>query len=136
MGLRGGYTLPQSFYIGGAFDYFFGTSDSTSAFGFTSEVKSHLWMLGGEFGYDLGLSPVIVVRPYLGIGYAAATAKVCITAPGEPSSCATGNGHDAFFELGGSFNYFNGRFFFGGDARFFHADDNAFVLGAHIGVMF
>jgi hypothetical protein len=141
LGLRGGYTLPQSFYVGGVFDYFFGSTQNQSyalPYGVqvSTEIKNHLWLLGGEFGYDIGLTPSIVVRPYVGIGYASGYVKSCVSMTGTPTTCMSGSGDDAFFELGGSFNYFNGRFFFGGDARFFHAGDDALVLGAHIGVMF
>lgn len=141
LGLRGGYTLPQSFYVGGVFDYFFGSTQTDTVpmpYGITAslEKKNHLWLLGGEFGYDVGLAPSIVVRPYVGLGYTSAYGKACTTVTGTPTTCRSSTDNNAFFELGGSFNYFNGRFFFGGDARFFHASIDALVLGLHIGVMF
>jgi hypothetical protein len=136
VGLRGGYTIPSSIYFGGVFDYFFGSTDTTSALGASIETKTHLWLLGGEVGYDLGLTPDMVIRPFVGVGYAAGSARVCTSVTGLPTVCGSGDNHDPFFELGGSFNWFNGRFMLGGDARFLQADEGAVILGGHIGVQF
>ncbi len=136
VGVRGGYTMPTSIYVGGVFDYFFGSTNTVSALGSTVETKTSLWLLGGEIGYDLGLTPQIVLRPIAGIGFASGSAKVCASSTGVPEQCASSTASDPFFELGGSFNWFNGRFMLGGDARLLYVEEGALVLGGHVGVQF
>jgi len=133
LGVRGGYTLPMNLYIGGTFVYHLGKSEST-AFG---DVSTHLYYLGAEGGYDINVTPVIV-RPYLGLGVATATATI----PGGsfggvtfPSTSAS----DSRFALwpGGSVLYPLGNAFVGGDARFLIVSDfNAFSLFATGGWQF
>src|SRR5512142_2690600 len=79
VGLRGGYTLPASIYFGGVFDYFFGSTTTVNLPGASGEVKSKFWLLGAEVGYDLGLTPSIVIRPIAGVGYAHGSVNTCTT---------------------------------------------------------
>ncbi|MEY4548820.1 MAG: hypothetical protein RL685_5015 [Pseudomonadota bacterium] len=65
LGLRLGVTVPGSLYLGGAFDYFFGESDTV----LNQDVSASLLQLMGRVGYDLGLGP-LTLRPQLGFGYA------------------------------------------------------------------
>lgn len=67
LGARGGYTLSQKIYIGGAFVYHFGQSQDTPL----GSVSEHLFYLGPEGGYDLVIPavPQLLIRPYLGLGY-------------------------------------------------------------------
>lgn len=137
VGLRGGYTMPSSIYLGGVFDYFFGSTDEKVVPGAGSlETKARFWSLGAEIGYDLGIAPSIVIRPIAGIGFARGSTESCTTFPDETKVCTSGSDNNPFFELGGSFNWFNGRFMLGGDARFLQANSGALILGGHIGVKF
>jgi hypothetical protein len=64
IGVRGGVTLPVlPLYIGGTFMYHLGTT--------VGEIKTNVFYLGPEVGYELSLGPA-TIRPYLGVGYASA----------------------------------------------------------------
>jgi hypothetical protein len=71
LGVRAGYTLPAHVYLGGTFMYHLGESSSVD--GITA--SAHLFYFGAEGGYEIAAGPVIV-RPYIGIGLAVATASV------------------------------------------------------------
>lgn len=65
IGVRAGLTLPlTALYVGGLFLYHTGESVDVTG----GKLSSSSFMLGGEVGYELGLTPLIV-RPSLGIGY-------------------------------------------------------------------
>lgn len=68
LGVRGGYTLPQKIYIGGSFVYHFGETETE----IDASVSEHMFYLGPEGGYDFAIPgvPQLLVRPYLGLGYA------------------------------------------------------------------
>jgi hypothetical protein len=68
LGVRGGYTLPQKIYVGGSFVYHFGESETDV--GVT--LNEHMFYLGPEGGYDFVIAsvPQLLIRPYLGLGYA------------------------------------------------------------------
>jgi hypothetical protein len=137
LGVKGGYTLDSSIYVGGAFDYYFGESQDLPGGG---SVKAHVWTLQGEVGYDLGVAPNIVVRPKGGIGLTSLGGKVC------------GNGGDVC--LSDSKGYFSiapgvqgiyslDSFYLTADARFnivFGTEDNqsagGFLLGIGAGKAF
>jgi hypothetical protein len=67
LGARGGYTLAQKIYVGGAFLYHFGSSQTEA----DVSVSEHLFYLGAEGGYDLVIPsvPDLLIRPYLGLGF-------------------------------------------------------------------
>jgi hypothetical protein len=67
LGARGGYTLAQKIYVGGAFVYHFGSSETAA----NVTVGAHLFYLGAEGGYDLVIAsvPQLLIRPYLGLGF-------------------------------------------------------------------
>src|SRR4051812_35736486 len=118
LGVRGGYTLPMNLYLGGTFVYHLGKSES-SAFG---DISTHLYYFGVEGGYDLSVAPV-VIRPYLGLGAATASATV----PGGnfggvsvPSYSASDT--KIAFWPGATVLYPIGSAFVGGDARFLVVD--------------
>jgi hypothetical protein len=56
-GFRGGYTFPFHLYIGGDLTLYAG-SGGTAVFG-----------LAPEAGYDIGVTPRFVIRPYGGLGF-------------------------------------------------------------------
>jgi hypothetical protein len=127
IGARVGITLPVApVYLGGTFIYHIGKTDPT-AFG---DVTRRLFYFGAEGGYDSGLGP-LVIRPYLGLGYASPNESH----PGGSSSnskFAIWPGVTALVALAG--------FFVGADARYVIITDsdsfNAFSLFATAGLMF
>jgi hypothetical protein len=54
--------LPAAIYLGGNFEYFFG--DSVEGGGL--KIKSNIWQLSAEGGYDIGLGENFVIRPKVG----------------------------------------------------------------------
>ncbi len=114
-GARGGYTLPQGVYIGGVADYFLG------------EESAHFFDFGAEGGFDFAVSPMMMVRPFAGLGIA--SVRVCVADVCESDSAT-------FIELGGIFNYFTETLFYGGELRIISADDSAIVIGGHVGFTF
>jgi hypothetical protein len=133
IGARAGFTLPITpIYLGGTFMYHFGKTEND----FTVKVL----YLGPEAGYEGGLGP-LVVRPYLGLGYASVTASTpAITVLGasfsasdtSSSKLAFWPGVTALFSLGGAF--------VGADARYVIITDsdsfNAFSIFATAGLSF
>jgi hypothetical protein len=74
LGARVGYTLPMKLYLGASFIYHFGSTPTETVGGTSFPVSVSLFYLGPEVGYDIVVGPV-VVRPYLGLGYARANAE-------------------------------------------------------------
>ena len=124
LGARVGYTLPaMPFYVGGTFVYHLGTSESTPV----GDVSAHLYYFGAEGGYSISAGPVII-RPYLGLGAATATASL----PG-------GSASDTKFAAwpGGALLFPLGSAFVGGDVRFLLvSNSNAFGAFATGGLHF
>lgn len=77
-GVEAGYTFENHIYVGAAFDYFFGQTESV--LGFEANVRS--WTLAAEGGYDVALSDSVVLRPKLGLGAHVVTADACIIGSG------------------------------------------------------
>ncbi|MDX2051649.1 MAG: hypothetical protein SFV15_04600 [Polyangiaceae bacterium] len=79
LGLRAGVTLPQSIYLGGIFEYYFGGSDERSN-GFFESIRSsaNFVLLQAEPGYDFAFSEDLVLRPQLNLGFAYAQREDCI----------------------------------------------------------
>jgi hypothetical protein len=73
LGLDGGYTLPNAVYVGGNFEYFFGESLEIGEV----ESSGNLWQLTAEGGYDIGIGPIFVLRPKVGMGVAGVSAETC-----------------------------------------------------------
>src|SRR3954470_14749046 len=73
LGLDGGYTLPNAVYLGGNIEYFFGDSVGDDINGATINI----WQLSAEGGYDIGLGPIFVLRPKVGLGLANTHEKLC-----------------------------------------------------------
>jgi hypothetical protein len=100
-------------------------------------VSEHLFYVGAEGGYDFYVEPVII-RPYLGLGVASASASI----PGGtvdgftvPSTSASSSKFAAW--PGATVLYPVNQFFVGGDARFLIVSDfNAFSLFATGGMQF
>jgi hypothetical protein len=73
LGLDAGITLPNAVYVGGNFEYFFGETLEVADI----ETSGNLWQLTGEGGYDIGLGPIFVLRPKVGVGVAGVNAETC-----------------------------------------------------------
>ena len=126
LGARGGYTLPMNVYVGGTFIYHLGKSDGP--------VSAHFYYFGVEGGYDLAAGPVIV-RPYLGLGDATATATVDFSSIGLGKQTVSTSNFAAW--PGATVLYPLGNVLLGGDARFLIvSNDNAFSLFATAGYQF
>lgn len=128
-GARLGYTLPMNVYLGGTFLYHFGKSEG--------DFSEHLYYFGVEGGYDIYANPV-VIRPYLGLGAATATASSpAINFNGQ--SIGGGSVSDTKFGVwpGVTALYPIQNFFVGADARFLIVSDfNTFSLFATGGMQF
>ncbi len=73
LGAELGYTLPNAVYVGGNFDYFFGEEEELG----DASYQSNIWQLMAEGGYDIGVAPVFVIRPKLGVGFATINSESC-----------------------------------------------------------
>ena len=78
LGLNVGYTLPNAIYLGGNFEYFFGGTADVGSF----RLKSNIWQLSAEGGYDIGLGENFVIRPKVGVGVAGSKASIEGCLPG------------------------------------------------------
>jgi hypothetical protein len=135
LGLKAGYTLPMDLYVGGMFDYFLGEHEESTVNGFHSEYTFSFWLLAPEVGYDFGIVPSLMVRPFGGIGLAAVNGESCTQGPGV-NICNDFSDSDVGLLLGGLISYSVGPVFFGGELRFLLYDDEAVILGVHVGGAF
>jgi hypothetical protein len=136
LGLRGGYTLPMSVYVGGTFVYQIGGT-------LAGDVKVSLMYFGAEGGYDIAAGP-LVVRPVLGLGLA----SVSSSTPGYTVGAVSYAGIDdtqTKFSLwpGVTVLYPIGNLYVGGDLRYnlilgYDADEkpNAFGIFVNFGMTF
>lgn len=129
VGLKAGYTLPNRLYFGGVGNYHIG--NQTEALGNT--ISNHVWYLGPEAGYDVGVGPVIV-RPALGLGFAFRSQSA-----NGPGLSNAGNQTDTrlYIAPGASVIAPIGNFFVGGDARIMFTTEETnlglyAVGGAHL----
>ena len=76
LGASVGYTLPIiPIYVGGNFDYFFGSTLEAAGL----KMKGNVWQLMAEGGYDVGVGDNLVIRPKLGLGPAGMSVETCGT---------------------------------------------------------
>lgn len=139
IGIRGGYTLPQGIYIGGIADYWFGKSETQSVPGTTFQVSAsaHAWDLFATGGYDFGITPAIVLRPYAGLGLIYSWGHACFPDPlSGNQTCADASDSSAAGLLGGQGLMSFGRFNLGGDLRLMIADETAAILTVQAGTIF
>ena len=102
VGARMGYTAPFNLYIGGVFDYYFGSSTEVSVADIASlELSASSWNVAGEIGYDLELFENFTIRPLIGLGYyelsgsldaSNSLANLSLTLDGDVSSFAISPG--------------------------------------------
>jgi len=120
LGAGGGYTLRQGIYIGGIADYWFGTSQTVTPIpGAEMSATAHGFDLFAVGGYDFGMTPKLVLRPYAGIGVFFASGEACTTTPTSPTeTCVSTSGSKGAGTLGGQVLYDVGSLFVGGGLRF------------------
>ncbi len=135
VGVRGGYTLDMGVYLGAGFDYWFGEKEEQAVpppVGGTISAEAHGWDLMGEVGYDIGVAPTIVIRPFGGLGVFHAEGEICSPFFG----CQEISDSEAAFEFGGL-----AVFGFDGlnvvpELRVLIADEAAVLFGGSIGADF
>ncbi len=112
LGLDVGYTLPNAIYLGGSFEYFFGSSYASPLL----KVTANIWQLSAEGGYDIGLGQNFVIRSKIGFGVAGFNAKT----EGCPADSCTGSSSmtKAAIAPGATFMLFTSRLSFAVDARY------------------
>lgn len=120
LGAKAGYTLTNRIYLGGMFDYHFGTSESFA----NNTIRNQTWYFGPEAGYDIGVGPVLL-RPVVGLGLmfhnGSLSGTEVASIPGaEQSTTAT----RVYVAPGVGAVYPIGNFFVGGDARYMITTDN------------
>jgi hypothetical protein len=135
LGVKAGYTLPMDLYVGGSFDYFFGDSEESTIGGVHNEWSYSAWLLTPEVGYDFGIIPQLMVRPFGGIGLVRVNVDACWSRDNQ-NFCEDRSDSDVGLVLGGIISYSVGPVFFGGELRFLIYDDEAVVLGLHAGGAF
>lgn len=95
-GIAAGYTLSQSIYVGGSFDYFQGERYYYlgDAFVYQNGVRRESPEVGGNYyqmlaqlGYDMALSRRWVLRPKVGVGAATLDVDECLTDVGNDINC-------------------------------------------------
>lgn len=113
LGVDLGYTLGPGVYLGGEFNYFLGGSKTDTGI----ETSWNVMQYGVEVGYDLGVSPELVVRPKAGIGMGRVKGEVSGEVVGlSIDSSYTESG--LFIPLGAGVLYSMGSWFLGGDLRY------------------
>jgi hypothetical protein len=139
LGVRGGYTLTQGIYLGIAADYYFGTSEEATLPG-AGSIKSsaHGWDLLGDVGYDFGVTPNVVIRPFGGFGIFGASGEVCSATPGAPTTtCVSSSASKGVGSFGGLALVELGSLNLGGELRLlFYNSDTAALIGGRIGMTF
>jgi hypothetical protein len=131
VGGRVGYTLNFNLYFGGLFDYWFGKSEEQTVPGAgTISASAHGWDLMGEAGYDFGIVPTVVIRPFGGFGVFHADVESCAPAP---IGCISGSDSTAAGEFGGAVIVSLEGLHLGAEFRVMFAEETVIVIGANIG---
>ena len=111
IGARGGKTFDNHLYVGGLFVYHLGTSASASVGGTMVTSSASGFYIGPEAGYDIQLLPSVVLRPYLGLGFADASVSSSTGGSASSSELSIWPGVAAHYQLAGS------KYVLGGDFR-------------------
>lgn len=112
LGLKVGHTLDPGVYLGAESNYFFGASRRFPQYG-DVEGSLRIFHYGVEGGYDIELTPAVVLRPKLGVGGATVMARVRVEGnEGEVSESGP------VFALGGQLIVGWERAFVSGEVRY------------------
>ncbi|HEX9295383.1 MAG TPA: autotransporter outer membrane beta-barrel domain-containing protein [Polyangiaceae bacterium] len=139
LGALAGYTLRQNIYLGGIFDYWFGTNQEFTTFpGVTQTAKSSAWNILGAVGYDFGVLPTLVLRPYVGAGVLHQDVEGCGGVLGSPPiQCVSGSETDAAGVFAGQAMVQLGpAIHLGGEIRLLVSDDTFAIFAGNIGGAF
>lgn len=117
LGLDAGYTLGAGVYLGGEFNYFFGGSEEASMPYGSAEVSINIMQYGVVVGYDLGLTPELVLRPQAGLGMGSAKLESKFELAGMSSEDSTSES-GLFIPIGAGILYSMGGWYLGGDLRY------------------
>jgi hypothetical protein len=135
LGVNGGYTLDMGLFVGGAFDYYLGGSEDQELLGTKVEANVNVYDLMGVVGYDIGVSPELVVRPQLGVGIAWAKGEVCLG-----NDCQSDSESNFAIAPGAKILYSLGTAYLSGEVSYtkIFQDENpdAIVLGIGAGAAF
>lgn len=134
LGVSGGVTLPNAVYVGGQLEYFFGDKLEVPATALTpaSKLSGNLWQVMGEGGYDIGLGPIFVLRPKLGLGLANLHQEYCM------GPCTTDNSSKFALAPGATFLVITPVIRLSADVRYeiIFADEKAKALIWSLGIGF
>jgi len=111
LGARGGYTLDFALYLGGSLDWYSGTSNSVLG----NTISGDHWQVLADVGYDLALTPDMVLRPLGNIGVARKSMGYCFE---ETGVCGEKASNAVVLGLGAEYLYSFGMFNIGADLRF------------------
>ena len=89
------------------------------------------WNLLALVGYDLGVAPTIVIRPFGGLGIFEAQVELCVA-----GMCDDDSESEAVGAFGGMVLASLGSVNLGGELRVIFADESALVLGGNVGFSF
>jgi hypothetical protein len=136
--LRFGYTLRQGIYLGGAADYWFGTSQDQNFGGATIKSSAHGWDVLGDVGYDFAPTTTVVLRPFAGFGIFGASVEACTSGLGAPvTTCVKSSDSKGVGSFGGQALVDVGGLNLGGELRLlFYNGDTAAIIGGRIGLTF
>jgi hypothetical protein len=135
LGARGGYTIREQVYIGGLFDYWFGESEEYGFGPTRAEASFSAWDLLAVGGYDFGVSPVVVIRPFGGLGIVSYHGEVCTRVLGN-EDCFDESDTEAAGTFGGEVLLDLGSFNLGGEFRVIFSDNTHAIIGANFGGAF
>ncbi len=136
LGARGGYTIRESVYIGGVFDYWFGEDEEYGFAPARTTTSFGAWNLLAIGGYDFGVSPTIVIRPFGGLGVMSYFGEVCTRVAGIGEQCIDFDDTEVAGTFGGEALFDLGGWNLGGEFRVLLSDDTHAIIGANIGTEF
>lgn len=124
LGVDFGHTLGVGVYLGGEFNYFFGTTHEE----FGVETSTNMLQFGVELGYDMEMGSDLVFRPKAGLGVAEVDSDV------DGGDYVGGDSDSGLFiPVGFALLGSVGNGFIGGDVRYGIAVDDTDASGVIIG---
>jgi hypothetical protein len=129
LGVRGGKTLANRIYVGGAVVYHFGHDVASSQVGgYTANASLSAFYIGPEVGYDFDFAPV-TIRAYSGLGIVWLNASATTSGPGIPTVSSSSSANKFVLWPGATVLYplTDSSWFLGGDLRFLTIPDGPAV---------
>lgn len=136
LGARIGYTIEQSVYFGGVFDWWLGEHSETGA-PLPTETHASAWNLMGDVGYDFGITPKFVIRAYGGAGIIQTSVETCATIPGFDEVCTDGSDTQGAGMFGAQPMVLLGdKLHLGGELRVMFSEEAAVIIAGNVGGVF